>query len=528
MDFGKAFERESGMSKNEARMKGAAAAVLVSGTFLGALLSGCGSLDSSKTVAPRADLKALRITEVHYHPSDQGLVPGDEYEFIEIKNTGTKSLELDDVGFSDGVTFTFPKGTALDAGKFLVVAAFPDRFQVRYGFKALGPWVGLLSNSGETVVLADLPANAPIDSLTYSDQGGWPGVADGSGPSLVPKSPSDLSKPWRASFNPGGSPGKDDIIAALITELSPHTDPPERDAIEIHNPSDSPLDIGGWYLSDEAAQPAKFRIPVGTTISAKGYLAFDEDDFNKDSTAAGSFNFSAHGEEAWIFSHAGGCDSGYCHGVEFGEVENALTFGRHVTSDGSEFFPVQSKATLGVANAGPRAWPIVISEVMYHSANDSDDFLEVVNAGADSVPLFDPLRPANTWKIEGMAFRFPPGVTLAKGEFALVVPLRADTGRIRSVYSVPAAVRIFKADGELSNFADSLALAKPEDPYLKNGAAPGDSTVPYMIMDQVFYRDGGPWPGAADGLGQSLQRKSLQAFGSEPENWSDDIPTAGR
>jgi hypothetical protein len=518
----KAKERDSGMSKRNAWMKAGAGAVV------GALLAGCGSLDSSKTVAPREDLKALRITEVHYHPTDVGIIPGDEYEFIEVKNTGSKTLELDDVGFTDGIAYTFPKGTTLEAGKFLLVAAYPDRIQVRYGAKSLGPWEGQLSNSGETLVLEDLPANTPIDSLTYSDEDGWPGAADGSGPSLVPKSPSDLSRPWRASFKADGSPGKDDIVAALITELSSHTDPPDRDAIEIHNPSDSPLDIGGWYLSDEEDEPAKFRIPAGTTIPAKGYFTFYDNDFNKDSAAAGSFNLSAHGEEAWIFSHAGGCDSGYCHGVEFGEVENGLTFGRHVTSDGTEFFPVQARATLGVANAGPRAWPVVISEVMYHSANDSDDFLEVVNAGTDSVQLFDPLRPANTWKIEGLGFRFPTGVTLAKGEFALVVPVRADTGRIRTVYSVPAAVRIFKAEGELSNSGDSLALAKPEDPYLKNGAAPGDSTVPYMIMDQVYYRDGGPWPGAADGAGQSLQRKSLQAFGSEPENWSDALPTAGR
>lgn len=514
------WKEDAGMRK---MITGAAAAGLA------AALAGCGSLDSSKTSAARADLKALRITELHYHPADEGAIPGDEFEFIEIKNTGTKALDLTDVGFTEGIEFTFEKGTTVEAGRLIVVASVPARFKARYGFEAEGPYTGQLSNSGETIRLEDKPAGAVIDSLTYSDQDGWPGAADGGGYSIVPRSPSDPSaKPWRLSTRLNGSPGRDDVIAALINEVLTHTDPPLKDAIEIHNPDDSPLDIGGWYLSDDPETPAKFRIPAGTKVPAKGYVVFDEEDFNADSTQANSFNLGAHGDEAWLFSDSAGCKAGHCHGVKFGEVENGVSFGRLVASDGSEHFPAQSKTTFGAANAGPRLWPVVISEVMYHSANDSDDYLEIVNIGTDSVKLFDPARPANTWKIEGLAFRFPQGVTLKKGEVVLVLPLRSSEARIRSVYGVDSGVRIFKSEGELSNGGDSLSLSRPEEPYVKEGDAPGDSTVPYMILDQVYYRDGGPWPGAADGQGQSLQRKNLEAFGSEPENWKSDLPTAGK
>ncbi len=44
------------------------------------------------------------------------------------------------------------------------------------------------------------------------------------------------------------------------------------DWIELRNPNNSPLDVGGYGLSDDPADPMKWRIPVGTTIPAHGTL----------------------------------------------------------------------------------------------------------------------------------------------------------------------------------------------------------------------------------------------------------------
>ncbi len=44
------------------------------------------------------------------------------------------------------------------------------------------------------------------------------------------------------------------------------------DWIELINTSAEPVDVGGWYLTDKATSPTKWRIPDGTTISANGYL----------------------------------------------------------------------------------------------------------------------------------------------------------------------------------------------------------------------------------------------------------------
>jgi regulation of enolase protein 1 (concanavalin A-like superfamily) len=41
---------------------------------------------------------------------------------------------------------------------------------------------------------------------------------------------------------------------------------------ELHNGSDSPVDIGGWFLSDDLALLAKHQLPLGTVLGPRGYL----------------------------------------------------------------------------------------------------------------------------------------------------------------------------------------------------------------------------------------------------------------
>jgi hypothetical protein len=503
---------------------------MVSAAVAAAAAAGCGSLDSSKESEPRAGLLDLRLTEIHYHPADQDTVPGDEYEFIEIKNTGAAALDLDDVVFSAGVTYAFPAGSRLEPGAFWVIAASSARFRARYGFAPDGEYSGGLSNSGEKVALEDAPAHSVIDEVTYGDGKPWPASADGGGYSLVPVSGARTAGAagWRPSFRIGGSPGKDDLGAVVINEVLSHTDPPVLDAIELYNTESTPADIGGWWLSDDSADAAKFRIPPGTVIPPGGYVYFDEGDFNTDSASDRSFRLGSHGDDVWLSADPGGCAKGYCDGVAFGEMPNGYTIGRYIAGDGSPHFAIQKKTTLGLANAGPRIGPAILTEIMYHSPNDTDDYLELANIGGQPLDLFDPNRPANTWKIEGLGFRFPAGVTLAPGEIVLVLPVRASEERIRVVYSVPAGVRVFQSEGDLRNGSETLALAKPEDPYVKEGAAPADSTVPYQIIDQVSYRDGGAWPGSADGEGKALARKSKDAFGDDPTSWSAAAPGPGK
>ncbi|RME93203.1 MAG: hypothetical protein D6766_08635 [Verrucomicrobia bacterium] len=44
------------------------------------------------------------------------------------------------------------------------------------------------------------------------------------------------------------------------------------DWIELHNPNNTPLDLAGYGLSDDAAEPFKWQIPEGTVVPPHGYL----------------------------------------------------------------------------------------------------------------------------------------------------------------------------------------------------------------------------------------------------------------
>jgi parallel beta-helix repeat protein len=46
------------------------------------------------------------------------------------------------------------------------------------------------------------------------------------------------------------------------------------DWIELYNPGDIEMDIGGWYLSDNPGNPDKWEIPASTIIPPNGYLLF--------------------------------------------------------------------------------------------------------------------------------------------------------------------------------------------------------------------------------------------------------------
>ena len=169
-----------------------------------------------------ADLKNLKITEIHYHPLDEDTIDNSRFEFIELKNTGSSPLDLNGVQFVNGVSFTFSANTILNSGAFIVLASDAQYFNRRYGFNPFGAFNGLLDNTGERIVLIT-PSGDTLVSLRYNDKAPWPILADGSGYSLVPVEPNAAGDPndpanWRASLAVHGSPGKDDIITGVSDE----------------------------------------------------------------------------------------------------------------------------------------------------------------------------------------------------------------------------------------------------------------------------------------------------------------------
>jgi hypothetical protein len=479
---------------------------------------------------PPQDLSRLLLTEIMYRPPAVGLVDGDEYEFLEFKNTGTNTLNLAGLRFLSGITFAFTNGSTLAPGQFFLLVRNPARFAEKYpGVPIGGVYSGRLDNGGETLRLGSSPGSVLL-SVTYGDRAPWPVTPDGHGFSLVPLNPNanltpDDARSWRNSSAAGGSPGADDTVSSvapiLINEALTASVFPERDWLELFNPTDASVSIAGWFLTDEPDTPKKFRIPDGTSVGPGGFVTFDETQFNPAPGLSNSFSLRAQGDDVYLFSaDAAGNLTGYSHGFSFGAAEGGVTFGRYRLSTGEDDFTAQIATSLGGANAGPRIGPVVINEIQYHPDAGDDEFVELRNITGEAVPLFDAVLPTNTWRLNGLSYDFPPGLTL--GSNALLLLVSTEPSAFRAKYAVPDGVAILGPyGGQLQDSGELLELQTPGPPDT-NGA------IAYINVDAVRYNDRAPWPPAADGSGPSLQRKSGTLYGNDPLHWEGALATPGR
>lgn len=335
----------------------------------------------------------------------------------------------------------------------------------------------------------------------------------------------------------------------LINEILTHTDSPYEDAVELHNPTAAPIDVGGWYLSNSRDHLTKFQIPNGVTIPAGGFLAIYEYQFNAGGPDAFGLN-SAHGDEIWLSKAPGGIESGDRVFAQVGASLNGVAFGRVVTSDSVDYaavtqptFGVTFPASLthfrtgaGAANASPMVGPVIVNEIMYHppgGAGGSDEYIELFNNSGTAVNLFDPAYPSNRWKLGGgVEYAFPSGVSLAAGSYLLVVDFDpaldpAALAAFRTRYGISPDVPVYGPfSGNLDNAGDDVVLYRPDTP--QQPPSPDAGFVPYVVADRVAYDDAAPWPaGSVDGGGDSLHRAAPVLYGNEPLHWVGATPTPG-
>ncbi len=487
------------------------------------LSGGVWSALDEATFYVQQDFTKLAVTEIMFNPLASGATVADEFEFLELKNTGSNAIDLSGLSFTTGFTYAFPAGATLAPGAFWVLARNPTEFAKRYpGITVRGTFSGRMDNGGEVLTVSHvLGGNAIV--LEYNDNVPWPVAADGFGFSAVNRDPLSSPAPesgekWRASAQIHGSPGMDDPVAlmpiVLVNEVLANPIAPAQDTIELHNPSASAVDISHWWLTDDR-NVLKYRIPSGTIIAAGGFLTFTESQFNSSPGAATSFALSSLGEPVYLLSgNAAGQLTGWSHGFQFGASAAGVPFGRYVNSAGDELFPALTSFTPNSQNSAPKVGPIVISEVQFHPPEGYDEFVEIRNITNAAVPLFDPANPANTWRLSGMGLVFPQGVSIPAQSFALVVGI--DPAAFRTKYAVPANVQIFgPAPGGLQDSGERLSLERPDAPVLVNNV----SVVPYVVVESVRYNDKAPWPPSADGSGPSLQKTTAELFGDDPANW---------
>lgn len=137
---------------------------------------------------------SITFNEISYHPLDA--------EWIELHNPMALDMDVSGWTLDAGVPYTFPDGTVIPAGGYLVVT------DVSFG---------TLDNAGERIELHNNGGRL-IDTIEYGNDDPWPVAADGTGLTLAkidPDAASDHAENWTASAEIGGTPGQANLLDPL-------------------------------------------------------------------------------------------------------------------------------------------------------------------------------------------------------------------------------------------------------------------------------------------------------------------------
>jgi len=467
----------------------------------------------------------LLVTEVNYNPDGS-----DDFEFVEIWNSGTNLLDLSGVTISNGVRYLFPEFATLLPGETILVAedalAFSNRYQHAAspwywdGIRLSGEWVGGLRDGGEAISLVASNGTL-ITTVDYRSDGDWPERPDGGGSSLELEHPTRVpddaaeqaaylsdGRSWTASSLYHGSPGRFDGGAAsvVINEVIAHTDV-GVDWIELYNSGSGTADLSSMALTDTLALPMRYPFAAGTTLSTNSYLIR--------SASTLGFGFSELGSSAYLLELSGTDILRFVDHVSFPAVEREEPFGRYQRTDGIVDFTELLAISPSAENALPRVGPVVISEIMFVPEPGRSEYVEIHNISDATVPLYDESIPSNTWSLTGVGvFAFPKGISLEPNE--TVILCATNPAAFRAQYGVDASTTIFGPwTGGLAREGEKLTLRAPGDPE-------PDGTIPQYRVDHVSYRTNAYWAVANSG-GVSLERRPLNGYGNDPISWRSSL-----
>ncbi|MCZ6634539.1 MAG: lamin tail domain-containing protein [bacterium] len=305
------------------------------------------------------------INEINYNSSD-AFNPEDWVEFY---NFGAERVDLSGWIFKDedaAPYFTFPEGTTLEPGAYLIVCRDTALFRTRFPdvIHPLGNLGFGFSGGGDLLRLYDAQMGM-IDSLFYDDKLPWPPEANGRGATLALLDPgrnNTLVTNWKASDQIGGTPGQANsprrgrivINEFMARNVRTIADPQGEydDWIELYNLGDEPVDLSGTYLSDNLAQKRKWALP-DTVLPARGFLLiWADEDVNSRLGVHASFRLSSSGEQLGLFDRDV-WGNAVLDSITFGAQQQDQSVGR--LPDGTGVLGVLAEPTPLARNGAGRA-----------------------------------------------------------------------------------------------------------------------------------------------------------------------------
>jgi hypothetical protein len=245
-----------------------------------------------------------------------------------------------------------------------------------------------LNPNGGTITIYG-PDGSTLDTYTYGDiavNQSYGRQSDGAATSIVFTQPTPtltnqllFITPQTVYINEVMTANQNDIV----DELGTH-----EDWIEIYNPNNFPVYLGGYYLSDNPENRTKWRIPTSfpdsVTVPANGFLLFWADDDDEQGVRHARFKLSNNGEYLGLFSPDGFT---IVDQISWGYIAPDISYGR--LTDGSPEWVQFIQTTPNASNNGATVSIAYAEEApLFAYPNPTTDiiyFNEVLNVDLYSV-----------------------------------------------------------------------------------------------------------------------------------------------
>jgi len=156
------------------------------------------------------------------------------------------------------------------------------------------------------------------------------------------------------------------------------------DWVELYNEELTPVNIGGWYLSDDPGNPKKWQIPAGTTIAAGGHLLIWCDNEPAEGPLHATFALSAGGEGVALFHDIanGNVQIDY---LSYPRLGLNISYGR--SPDGGDDVGFMTTVTPSAANAALNAPPTLSPATRTPAAPLANDTVWITATAVDDGAL---------------------------------------------------------------------------------------------------------------------------------------------
>ena len=288
---------------------------------------------------------SITISELNYHSDPTR----DTKDWIELHNYGTTAMNI--TGWeiykpATGDTYTIPSGTVITANGYMVFCEDTDYFATSYPntiTNKRGPMNFGFNDYGEEIQIQNAQGGIILDLTYSSDSTIWPGCAAGYGRTLELQSNTlfinDPSN-WACGCmlgSPGAahSPCTETVLFNEINYNS-STTYPMNDWVELHNKSNTAIDVSNWVLKD-GVDTHSFVIPKrianGSTIPPNGYLVIVRDTTSFNAVWSGitnrlgnlSFGYSSSGDAIRLYNSTGKIYQSMVYKSEWGANGNGAT-----------------------------------------------------------------------------------------------------------------------------------------------------------------------------------------------------------